>query len=205
MKQDSVINMQKRARIIKSILLLIFVIGIILLFAALIVALFLFFAPEQGFTAEKGNMDWFIAYNSSNGAAFGIFVPFSIIQPLNISRFDPKSAFLTYLVSSAILNIVFLYGLKQVMNILNSIIKKTTPFNIDTVNSLKKIALSIIIYSVALDPIKNLLGSAFVTKIFTFDFSNIHISGVLVAVIVYIIADIFKYGMYLQDEVDTTL
>lgn len=205
MRQDSIIGLKKRARITRNILAIIFIIGIILLFAALIVSFSLFFAPEQGFTAEKGNMDWFITYNLSNGTAFGVFIPFRIIQSLDINRFNAKSAFITYLVSSAILNIVFLYGLKQAMNILNTIFKNTTPFNINTVRSLKKIALSIIVYSLVIDPIRNLLGWAFVTKIFAFDFANIHISGVLVAVIVLIIADIFKYGIYLQDEVDTTL
>ncbi|KJR44914.1 hypothetical protein UF75_4707 [Desulfosporosinus sp. I2] len=205
MRQDSIISLKKRARTIKNILALIFIIGIILLFAALIVSFILFSAPEQGFTAEKGNLDWFIKYNLSNGTAFGVYIPFRIIQSLNIEMFSAKSAFLTYLVSSAILNIVILYGLKQVINILNTISRNTTPFDINNVRRLKKIALSIIVYSVVVDPIRNLLGWAFVSKIFDFDYSNIHLSGILIAVVIFIIADVFKYGIFLQDEVDTTL
>ncbi|AHF11212.1 MULTISPECIES: DUF2975 domain-containing protein [Dehalobacter] len=204
MRQDNIIYLKERTRTINNILSIIFIIGIILLFATLIVCFILFFTPEQGFTVEKGNLDWFIEYNLANGTTFGVYIPFSIIQSVAIERFNAKSAFLTYLVSSSILNIIILYGIKQVIDILNTILKSTTPFNTNNVIRLKKIVLSIIIYSVAADPIKNFLGCVFVTKIYYFDFSNIHISGILIAVLISIIADVFKYGILLQEKVDTT-
>ncbi len=205
MSQGYIVSLEKRAGSIKNILTLIFIIGILLLLAALIASSILLFAPEQNFTAEKGNLDWFVKYNLSTGTAFGVFIPFKIIQSLDIEMFSAKSAFLVYLVSSALLNLIILYGLKQVINILNTITQDTTPFNIHNVRRLNRIALSIFVYSVAVDPIRNLLGWAFVTKIFAFDLSTIHLSGILIASIIFIIANVFEYGVFLQDEVDATL
>jgi len=73
------------------------------------------------------------------------------------------------------------------------------------VKRLKKLAYTIIIYSVVVDLLSSLLCSIFVTKIYNLDLSNIHLSGVLIGWLIIIISDIFKYGVFLQKEFDTTL
>ncbi|MPN53761.1 hypothetical protein SDC9_201427 [bioreactor metagenome] len=71
--------------------------------------------------------------------------------------------------------------------------------------SLKKIAYTIAIYSVSTEILAAILCSAFVTKIFTIDLLSIHWSGVIVGGLIFIVADIFQYGVFLQNEYDTTL
>lgn len=150
-------------------------------------------------------MDWSINFTLANGSHFFIIIPYKIIQPLDSSSFSAKYAIITYLISALLSLSLSLYGIKQILNILKSIVKDISPFIMDNAKSLKKLAYTIITYSVVADILANILCSAFVIKIFTFDLSNIHLSGVLVGGLIFIIADIFQYGVYLQNEYDTTL
>lgn len=205
MSQDNILIIKKRASTIQKVIKLIFILGVILFLAALIASVFLFFASPDRFNAVKGNLDWNITYNLANGSSFFINIPFKIIQPLDSSMFSAKYAALIGLFSLLITLSFGLYGINQVANILKSTAKDITPFIMGNVKSLKQLAYSIIIYSVAVDLLSNLLSSIFITEILSLDLSNIHLSGVLIGGLIFVIADIFKYGVFLQKEFDTTL
>lgn len=206
MSQDNMRIIKKRAGSIHRVIKVILFIGGLLLFASLIIAVVLFFsASPERFRAVKGNLDWLMTYELGNGSSFYIYIPFKIMQPLDSNMFNAKYAFLTYLISRTLTNSIMLYGISQIASILNSTAKDITPFIMGNVKRLKRLAYSIMIYSVVVDILSSLLCSVFVTKMFYLDLSNIHLSGVLMGVLIFIIADIFEYGVFLQNESDTTL
>lgn len=205
MRQDDLSKISTRATIFHMIITVIFVLGVVLFFAALFAIIFFLFASPDKFTAIKGNMNWSINYAVNNNSEFFIVIPFKIIQPLDSSMFSAKHALITYLFSFLISFALILYGIKQVANILKSTIKDATPFNIDNAKSLKRLAYSIIIYSAATGILATFLCAVFVTGIYAFDLTSIHLSGVIIGGIILLIADIFRYGVFLQNEFDTTL
>lgn len=205
MSQDNIRIIKKRASNIQGVIEFIFLIGVILSFALLIAFVVLFFASPEKFNAVKESMDWNVTYKLTNSSSFFIKIPFTKIQPIDSSMFNAKYAAITSLFSLLIDTSLILYGIKQVSNILKSTANDITPFIMDNVRSLKNLAYLIIIYSAAVDLLSRLLCSIFVTKIYTLNLSNIHISGVLIGGLILVMADIFKYGVFLQKEFDTTL
>lgn len=205
MSQENIRIIKKRASAIQKVISVILFFGVILSFVALIVAVFLFFASPDKFNAVRGNLDWSINYTLTNSSHFSINIPFKLIQPLNSNMFSAKYAAIISFVTIFLRTSLILYGINQVANILKSTANDITPFIMANVVRLKKLAYSIITYSVAADLLSNLLYSIFVTKIFFLNLSNIHLSGVLIGGLIFVIADIFKYGAFLQQEFDTTL
>jgi len=205
MIQKDIERIKSRANIIHKIIKFIFFLGVMIFFAGLVASILFFFASPEKFNAVKGNLNWSINYTLDNGSKFFIVIPFKIIQPLDSSMFSAKYAIITYLLSSLFGLCLILYGIKQIVNILKSTARDITPFIMDNAKSLKKLAYSIIIYSLVSDILSNILCSIFVTKIFFIDLSNIHLIRVLVGVLIFVIAEIFQYGVYLQNEYDTTL
>ena len=205
MSQDNIRIIKKRASTIQKLIKVILIIGVIFSFAILISCVVLFFASSERFNAVKGNLDWSMNYKLTNGSSFFINIPFKIMQPLNASMFIAKNAAITSLFALLINTSLMLYGLKQIANILNSTANDITPFIMDNVKSLKKLAYTIILYSAAVDLLSSLLFTLFVTNIVSLNLATIHLSGVLVGGLILVIADIFKYGVFLQQEFDTTL
>lgn len=205
MSQEDIKSIKKRATMIQKVIKFIFKLGLILFFIELIVLVILFFASPERFNAVRGNLNWHITYNLTNGSSFFIDIPFKFIQPLDGIMFSAKHAVLISVLSLILKELLILYGLNQIAKILNDTSNEIPPFTMDNVNRLKKLAYLIIIYSVAADILSNILYSIFVTGIFILDLSNIHLSGVLSGGLILVIADIFKYGLYLQNEFDSTL
>ncbi|MCB8818561.1 DUF2975 domain-containing protein [Desulfosporosinus shakirovi] len=205
MIQKDIRRIKSRANIIHKIVGFIFFLGVMIVFAGVVASILFFFASPEKFNAVKGNLNWSINYTLDNGSDFFTVIPFKIIQPLNSSMFSAKYAIITYLLSSLFGLSLILYGIKQIVNILKSTARDITPFIADNAKSLKKLAYSIIIYSLVSDIVSNILCSVFVTKIFFVDLSNIHFIRALVGVLIFVIAEIFQYGVYLQNEYDTTL
>ncbi len=120
-----------------------------------------------------------------------------------------KHAFLTSMFLLLVKVSLIIYGVKQAADFLNSIANDKAPYVIRNVKRIKKIAYVIIFYSVAVDILSCLLYLIFVTRIFTLDLSNVHLSGILSGVLsggfILVIADLFKYGVFLQEEFDTKL
>lgn len=203
--QDNIRSIKKRANNIQGVIDFFSIILIILVVAIFIALVFVFVASPERFNAVKGSSDWNVTYKLTNDSSFFINIPFKIIQPTGSSMFSAKYAALTGLFTIFINLSFVLYGINQVANILKSTANDITPFIMKNVKRLKKLAYTIIIYSVVVDLLSSLLCSIFVTKIYNLDLSNIHLSGVLIGWLILIISDIFKYGVFLQKEFDTTL
>ncbi|MGC7873840.1 DUF2975 domain-containing protein [Desulfosporosinus sp. SYSU MS00001] len=205
MIHNDIEKIKSRATILHKIILSVLFLGVIIVFAGLSASVFFSFASPEKFNAVKGNLNWSIYYALGNGTTFFIIIPFKIMQPLDTSMFSAKDALITYLLSSLLGLTLILYGIKQIVTILKSTAKDITPFIISNAKNLRKLAYSIITYSLVSDFLTNFLCSLFVTKIFYVDLSNIHFSGLLLGGLIFTIAEIFQYGVYLQNEYDTTL
>ena len=205
MSQDNIRIIKTRASTIQGVISFFSIILIILVVANFIALVLVFVASPERFNAVKESLAWNVAYKLTNGFSFFLKIPFTKIQPIDISLFNAKYAAIATLFSTFTSISLISYGIKQVSNILNSTVNDITPFIMDNVKSLKKLAYTIIIYSVAVDFISGILFSIFVTKIFILNISNIHLSGVLPGILIFVIAEIFKYGVFLQKEFDTTL
>jgi len=203
--QANIRTIKKRAGIIHKVVQLIFVMGVILLIATLIVvAVAILFASPERFIAVQGSQDWSIHYTQINGSSFFIGIPFNIIRLSDSGSFSAKNAALASLLSLSISTSFVLYGIKQVLNIFKSTANDITPFIMDNVRSLEKLAYTIIIYSVTVKILTNFIFLTFVTKMAIY-LDSFYISGVLTGMFIFFIADILKYGVFLQKEFDATL
>ena len=205
MSKENIIDIKKRARTIHNFTSVILLIGVIIFIGVLIAVVFSIIASPERFTAVKGNLNWRVSYSLSNSSSFFIDIPFKIMQSIDTPTFSAKYAIISSLLSILIKVSITLFGLYQVVNILKSTLNDLTPFIMDNVKRLKKLAYSIIVYSVVADILSSILFSTLVTRVYMLNLSNIHLSGVLVGGLILVIADIFKYGVYLQNEFDTTL
>ncbi|MEL1135104.1 DUF2975 domain-containing protein [Desulfitobacterium sp. THU1] len=205
MRKDDLLRIKARAGLIHMFVTIAFLIGAVVLIAGLLGLLFLIFASPERFAAVKGTIDWSLTFAVNESSNFYMSVPFKIIQPLDSSMFSAKYALIAYLFSFLLSFGLILYGIRQVENIATSIMSNDeTPFDMNNAKSLKRLAYSIIIYTLASDMLATLL-CALVTKIFAFNVSFDFLPGVIIGLIVLLIADIFRYGVFLQNEFDTTL
>lgn len=164
------------------------------------------FLPQEAFHAERGGADWLLSLDISGKASFFASVSFNILQPLDPSMFQAKTAYITFFSTSIfIFFLVLLYGIKQVEKILLSITEHHTPFTNQNAMRLRKLAFIIIGYYLLGDLIVNIAMICFVTHIFHINLMNIGLSGLIIGALLLIISQIFRYGAYLQEEFDTTL
>jgi hypothetical protein len=206
MYQNNIIIIKKRARVFQIIMKLILVCGIVVLLATFFIAIVLLFASEERFNAVKGNLNWFVEYKINETKSLGVYIPYEIIQPLNENLLNSKSALITYLFSKSIIYIpLILYSVKQITDILSSIVNDKTPFIMDNTRRFTKLAYTIIIYSIVPDIIFSLLCWIFVTKRFLINLSTIQLSSILLGGFLLLFAELIKYGAFLQEEFDTTL
>ena len=203
MSEENIEAIQKRASSIHMLMEIIFVIGAIIFLAALIGCISLSFASPERFYAVKGNLDWSITYQLTNSSSFFIKIPFTAMQTSENIMFNAKNGFLTCLSTLLIRAFFVIYGIKLAADFLNSIANDRPIFMLKNVKRIKKISYLIIIYSAVVDTLANVLYSIFITKRFTLDLANFHLSGVLIGGLILVIADIFEYGVILQKEFDT--
>jgi hypothetical protein len=204
--QNNIARIKHRTKGIHSLTRIVFIGGIVLLFTILIVAVLLLFASPENFSTVKGNRHWYIYYKVSDTYSSFVGIPFKIIQPMGSNKFSAKSALITFLISTALFAVpIILYGIKQITEILYSIAYTKTPFIFDNVNRLNRLAYSVIISSIVPGILISISCWIFVTNVFLINFSSISIKGIITGGLILVIADIFKYGIYLQDEFDSTL
>ncbi len=188
--------------------LLNFVIGVnIFLFIGFIAIItWASFMPEQSFSVEKGIGHWSLSFDFSNSASFSALVPFSILQPISETIFSAKTAFLTFYISLGFIYFpLFIYGLLIVQEIVISTIKEESPFNNINAQRIKKIAYLLIGYSLFSDLLINFFMYVFVTNIFLLNISNVSFNGFVIGAVMLLIAHIFRYGSFLQQEHDETI
>ncbi|AGA69928.1 Protein of unknown function (DUF2975) [Desulfitobacterium dichloroeliminans LMG P-21439] len=205
MVQNDLLRVKNRAGLIHMLVSGALIIGVIIYIAALIAFVFFAFTSPDRFTAVKDNIEWTISFTFGDGAQFFTTIPYKIIQAIDSSRFSAKYAMLAYMGSFFVSFALILYGIKQLITISKSAYSDETPFNVKNSKCLNRLAYSIIIYSATSKLIATLLCAIFATKIFAFDLSSVHFEGIIIGVIVLLISDIFRYGVYLQEEFDTTL
>lgn len=206
MYRDDITKIKKRVEKVFKAVEFIFAGAIIVSFIAVVIVIAAFFAKQGSFKAIKGNMDWCMRYEIFKNSYWNINIPFKIIQPFSTSMFSAKAAFLTCIISWISIKMsIIIYGIKQISDILKTILNDMTPFIMENVKRIKKLGCLIIIYSAAGDVLMNIFCYIFVTKIFSMNLENIDIIGVIIGGIILVIADIFKYGVFLQNEFDTTL
>lgn len=116
-----------------------------------------------------------------------------------------SAAIIIDLIINLILLLIFVnIGLKKLMNLTNDLLNGNSPFQLKHIKSLRIFSFIIILYSTLKNTILCILFSIFVTGFIsiTFDFMW---SGILIGMIGYIFSDIIEYGLFLQDEYDSTL
>jgi len=181
--------------------------GGILLYAFLIaVDIWYCFKPADQFFAEKGIAHWSFSVTLSSTSSRSVLVPFVQFQPINPESFSPKAA---YLVSSfTVITLAFatyLYSIRQIRHIIKSLKLGISPFRYENVVHLKRLGIAIILYSLFSKLILNVLYILIVDIPFAINLSGISLQGIFIGVLVLIIAEVFRHGVYLQEEHDTTL
>lgn len=172
----------------------------------LISMLFACFSPAYNFTAVKERFGWTLTYKLFANYSTVINVPYGIVQSLDIDRINIKNMFIIYLLTKTIItSTLMLLGLKGLIDIISNVIYDNSPFNSGHVKIIRRIAWYIIIYFLFTDLIVNIACDIFVTHIFLLTLSNINLYGLLYGGLVFVLADIFEYGSYLQNEYDTTI
>lgn len=183
--------------------IILFIIGLVVTFATPLL-------PDEAITFEKGVNEWFYSVNLPLGigsAAFTIqrSIPKNLLQFIPIDMLNVTTA----IIIDSIINIMLMIllvniGFKKLLNLTNDILKGNSPFQLKYIKSFRIFSFLIILYSTLGNTLLCLLFSLFVTGFLsiTFDFTW---SGVFIGIIGYIFSDITEYGLFLQDEFDSTL
>lgn len=207
MHTEAINQIKKRSTTILKVLNVIT--WIIIIFFAIYIGLVIWagFLPAESFHAKSGVAYWSINVNMFGTSGLSTRIPFSILQSFRPEIFQAKTAFIIFtLFSTFTLLPVLLYGIKQVKCILETFIDSYTPFTLSNSNKLRNLAFTIIGYGLFGKLIVNLAVALFVTHRVSITFFEIFdIFIIMCGALVFIISHIFKYGAYLQEEVDTTL
>ncbi|GAF66137.1 hypothetical protein BTS2_3037 [Bacillus sp. TS-2] len=166
------------------------------------------FLPEVAFTATKGVAHWELNIGMLGSFSFSLLVPFSLL-PTTMPypyMFEVKTAFITYLLSNQLVYTPLLfYVLHLVTTFINHMMDSESPFHFEAVAQLKRIAFVVIAYSIFGLFMVNLAINIFVTHSLNISLMNFHYVGLLIGLFLLAVYHLFRYGVYLQEDVDTTL
>ncbi|QOS80414.1 DUF2975 domain-containing protein [Paenibacillus sp. JNUCC31] len=180
--------------------------GIGLLIALVCFKLWIGLKPQELFSAEKGIAHWFFSVPLSDTLTNSVMVPFTYFQPINPDMFDAKTAYLVVsLTNTTLIFITYIYSIGQIRNIIGSILSGSSPFNQANATRLKKLGIVVILYSLLAKLVLNILICLFVTRIFSINLGGISLIGIIIGILVLFVSEIFKYGVLLQEEHDSTL
>lgn len=201
MKKDIDLNKVRRfAKSLRIVMNVFYWSAVVAILLAAISLLIINFLPKEYLTAKH-----FLNSNASFNFSF------------NGLQFSPGNAIhenadFTHVIMS-ILGSVFIYGLalsvifKQIRNILKTV-ETQTPFENDNTKRLTKIGAVLIIGSFLFNAINGLVTISII-KLFESDkYSFVFGPDLFIlftGLMIFILAGIFKYGTYLQNEYDTTL
>lgn len=183
---------------------------IILVIISLIVTFATPLLPDEAITFKKGVREWFYSVDLPIGIGSASFfiqrsIPHTILQFIPIEMINVTAA----IIIDSIINLILLLllintGLKKLMNLTNDILNGKTPFQLRHIRSLRIFSFIIVLYSTLGNTLLCILFSIFVTGFIsiTLDFMW---SGVFIGIIGFIFSDITEYGLFLQDEYDSTL
>jgi len=176
----------------------------------LIALIYMFSIPDSAISFERGIRGWIYSVNMPLGigsAFFGLTgeIPKAILQFLPLDMINIRAAIIVdSLISKILLFIISIIGLKKINNLTSDMLNNKTPFQEKHIHSLRRLSYVILLYSTLGNTLLSILTSIFVTDIFlvTVVFSW---TGILIGVLGYVFSDITEYGLFLQDEYDTTL
>lgn len=168
------------------------------------------FVPDSAIDFEQGIHQWLysVDFPLGIGSAFiGVngSIPKIILHFLPMDYINVHAAIICDVIVSKILAfILVVIGLKKMLSLSTDILNGESPFQLKYVKSLRKLSYAILFYSTLGNTLLCILLSAFATHrvLITFDFDWI---GVLIGMMGYIFSDITEYGLFLQEEYDTTL
>lgn len=168
------------------------------------------FVPDSAIDFEQGIRQWVYSVDFPLGiGSASIFVkgsiPTIILQFLPIDYINIQATIICdVFVSSILAFMLIVIGLKKMLLLITDILNEESPFQLKYVKSLRKLSYMILLYSTLGNTLLCILLSAFATHsvLITIDFDWI---GVLIGMMGYIFSDITEYGLFLQEEYDTTL
>jgi len=194
---------QKRMRSILVILTISKYLILVSLFIVLAVNIYVALQPDVYFEATHETHNWLItAHLTNNFSSYASITPF-IMQFLPPDMINAKHAFLLYNLVHALMRGIFIYcGIVVLIRIVKDAVNGNTPFSKKHIRGIKLISLLIIIWFGLKDILLNILFNIFITKTFAIDLSNIHLTGFILGLVIYLFAEIFEYGRLLQEDVD---
>lgn len=193
-----------------SLLKFFYYVTIFLAFISIIITIATPLLPDANITFEKGIREWFYSIVLPTGIGSSSFtsshnISKNILHLVPIRMINIKAA----IILDSLINLVFLIllvniGLKKLVVLTKNILNNESPFQLKHIKSLRQFSLIIILYSTLKSTILGILFSIFVIDSIniTLDFMW---SGIFIGILGYIFSDITEYGLFLQDEYDTTL
>ncbi|MBF4693582.1 hypothetical protein [Fusibacter ferrireducens] len=183
---------------------------LLIAFINLIITLAIPSLPDSAITFERGIREWAYSVDFPLGIgsmSFTLFhtIPTTILQFLPVKYINVQAAIMIdSIISLFCLIILINLGLKKLVNLTQDILNNESPFQLKHIKSFRIFAFIVMLYSTLGNTVLCILFSIFVTGFMsvTFDFMW---SGVFFGILGYIFSDIAEYGLFLQDEYDTTL
>jgi len=161
-------------------------------------------ADIEHFTFQDGFSDFVISFKHNDTITTHIIIPRTMIALGNYSNYK-LIGILYYVMKQLPSSLLVLLGIYNIKQLIKPPITGKTPFTMCSVKNIRIIGLCVLIYYLFIDMFCNIIFSALITKVHFYSYSNIHIEGLFLGLIIFVIAEIFKQGIYLQEEFDTTL
>lgn len=164
-------------------------------------------SPMEKFEIIEEGQIYSVRFYVKENTYFIQEIPGTYIHEDLLSETNLRKLYLTYdFLSTRTTHLIFIFLLSRLVKILNSVIKLDSPFIKGNVRCIRQVALVIFVRALCYDA----YVSFFTTKV-VFDRASwsMYTSGMekefLLAIVIFIVAEIFSYGIFLQEEYDTTL
>ncbi len=189
-----------KAALIMSVLLLLFVLVEIVIISI---------NPAESFTVNYNQNSipgqWYFEFRLNSGQGAGMPLSSQIVQRLREVEENPKIAMMLVLIFRTLPKTIFqLIGFVLINKILKDLFDVSKAFTIKQVKYIKYISVMVLLYFLGFDIMLSGVFNIY-TKTHLVQLGNIHVTGLLYAGLVYLLAEVFNYGVYLQQEFDTTL
>lgn len=202
---NNIEDIKKKSANLASIINILYYGLIIILLVVVGFLVYSAFMPLERFNAIPANGVWNIDFSVSENFSLNTGVTFKIMQP-GPGASNPKTAFMIILGTSTIIKLIaYISGAKLIKGILVSCAFDDSPFNRKNVDSFRYLGYLILCFSALESLIQSFAASIIIQKIFYINISNISLTGILAGLLILVFSGIIKYGMFLQEDFDTTL
>ena len=202
---NNIEEIKQKSAALTSIINILYYGLIIILLTALFFLVYSAFMPLERFSAVPANGVWEIGFSVSENFSLNAGVNFKIMQP-GPGASNPKTAFIVIFATGVVIKLLaYILGAKLLKGILVSCALDDSPFNQDNVDSFRYLGYLVLCFSVLERLIQSFAASIFIQKIFYINISSISLTGILTGLLILLFSCIVKYGMFLQEDFDTTL